>query len=93
MVRDEAEGLALFKRISDVATKFLCVSLDYKGSIPSDINLRNATKSQQLIMKVNAQTPSGLAIRDVAQKLRQINNIDRSKGGIQFFWEQVFGVA
>lgn len=93
MVRDEAEGVALFKRISDVASKFLCVSLDYKGSIPSDLNLRNATKSQQLIMKVNAQTPSGLAIRDIAQKLRQINDIDRSKGGIQFFWEQVFGVA
>jgi flagellar biosynthesis protein FlhG len=90
MVRDEHEGLALFKRLSDVASKFLCVSLDYKGSIPSDLNLRNATKSQQLIMKVNAQTPSSLAIREVAQKLRQINNIDRSKGGIQFFWEQVF---
>lgn len=93
MVRDEAEGVALFKRISDVASKFLCISLDYKGSIPSDLNLRNATKSQQLVMKVNAQAPSSLAIREVAQKLRQNSNIDRSKGGIQFFWEQVFGVA
>lgn len=93
MVRDEVEGLALFKRLSDVASKFLCVSLDYKGSIPSDLTLRNATKSQQLIMKVNTQAPSSLAMREVAQKLRNHSNLDRSKGGLQFFWEQVFGVA
>lgn len=92
-VRDEAEGLSLFKRFSDVTSKFLCVSLDYKGSIPLDSTLRSATKSQQLVLNTQPQSPSGLAIRALSQKLKQFNNMERSKGGIQFFWEQVFGVA
>lgn len=93
MVRDEAEGLALFKRLSDVASKFLCVSLDYKGSVPTDAALRAATKSQQLVMKVQPQSPSSLAIRGLTEKLKTFNDIEKTKGGIQFFWEQVFGVA
>ena len=93
MVRDEAEGLALFKRLSDVASKFLCVSLDYKGFVPLDVSLRAATKAQQLIMKTNPQSESGIAIRGLAQKLKQIDSMERTKGGMQFFWEQVFGVA
>lgn len=93
MVRDEAEGLALYKRLSDVASKFLCVSLDYKGCIPNDISLRSATKSQQLVTKVHPQATSSVAIRNLSQKLRSFSDIDRSKGGIQFFWEQIFGVA
>ncbi len=93
MVKDEAEGLALFKRLSDVASKFLCVSLDYKGSVPTDAALRAATKSQQLVMKVQPQSPSSLAIRGLTEKLKTFNDIEKSKGGIQFFWEQVFGVA
>ncbi len=93
MVKDEAEGLALFKRLSDVAAKFLCVSLDYKGCVPNDVALRAATKSQQLVVKVQPQAASSLAIRKLSEKLKPFNDIEKSKGGIQFFWEQAFGVA
>lgn len=93
MVKDESEGLVLFKRLSDVASKFLCVSLDYRGFVPNDMALRAATKSQQLVVKVQPQAPSSMAIRGFAEKLRSFNNIEKSKGGILFFWEQVFGVA
>lgn len=93
MVKDEAEGLALFRRLSDVAAKFLCVSLDYKGCVPNDLALRAATKSQQLVVKIQPQAQSSLAIRAIAEKLKGSSDIEKTKGGIQFFWEQVFGVA
>lgn len=93
MVRDEAEAMTLFKRLSDVTSKFLCVSLDLKGFIPMDLALRNATKSQQLVINTQPQAPSSLAIRGIAQKLRNYNDLEKTKGGLQFFWEQVFGVA
>lgn len=93
MVQDEIEALSLFRRLSDVAQKFLCVSLDYKGFVPADSNLRTATKSQQLIAKMNPRAPSSYAIQMLSEKLNGYEPIPAIKGGMQFFWEQLIGVA
>lgn len=93
MVTDEKEGLALFKRLSDVSQKFLNVSLDYKGFIPADSDLRRATKSQQLILKELPNSSSAQAIRKLAEKMSHFNGVTNLKGGMQFFWEQLAGVA
>jgi flagellar biosynthesis protein FlhG len=93
MVADEKEALAVFKRLSDVTQKFLCISLDYKGFIPSDSNLRAATKSQQLVSQIHPRSPSGFAIRMLSEKLSGYAPLSPVKGGMQFFWEQLVGVA
>jgi flagellar biosynthesis protein FlhG len=92
-VKDEAEAMTLFRRISDVASKFLFVSLDYKGFVPSDLILSRATRSQQLILQAAPDAPSSKAIEAIAQKLSSSEYLDKGKGGIQFFWEQLFQVA
>jgi flagellar biosynthesis protein FlhG len=93
MVQDEREALMIYKRLSDVTQKFLCVSLDYKGFIPADAKLRSATKSQQLIIHANPESESGLAIQMLAEKLSGYAPVAYPKGGMQFFWEQLVGVA
>ncbi|HEX4922999.1 MAG TPA: MinD/ParA family protein [Bdellovibrionales bacterium] len=92
-VRDEAEGLALFKRLSDVASKFLYVSLDYQGSIPHDALLNRATRSQQLVLSSQPHASSSLAINQITQKMCGFKGMESVKGGMQFFWEQLFRVA
>jgi len=93
MVQDESEALAVYKRLSDVAQKFLCVSLDYKGFIPTDANLRIATKSQQLLLKMDPRTAASHAINRLSEKLNSYAAMTNAKGGMQFFWEQLVGVA
>lgn len=93
MVKDESEGLQIYRRLSDVAARFLCVSLDYKGSIVMDLNLRQATKQQQLIVKQLSGSPSSLAIRGLAEKISGFGYMPEMKGSIQFFWQQLSGVA
>lgn len=93
MVQDEREAFAIFKRLSDVTQKFLCVSLDYKGFIPVDANLRAATKSQQLVMHTHPHSPSSTAIIKLSEKLNGFVSVGPVKGGMQFFWEQLIGVA
>lgn len=92
-VRDEHEGLKVFKRLSDVCAKFLCVGLDYKGHIPLDQNLRLATKMQQLILEQNPRSPSSFGIKNIAKNINSFGHIGEVKGGIQFFWQQLVGVA
>jgi flagellar biosynthesis protein FlhG len=93
LAADEKEGLALFKRLSDVSQKFLNVSLDYKGFIPADTDLRKATKSQQLILREMPNSTSAQAIRKLSEKLSVFTGVSNLKGGMQFFWEQLAGVA
>jgi flagellar biosynthesis protein FlhG len=92
-VRDESEGLALFKKLSDVASRFLYVSLDYQGSIPQDALLSRATKSQQLVLSSQPHAASSLSIQQITQKMCGFKGMESVKGGMQFFWEQLFRVA
>jgi flagellar biosynthesis protein FlhG len=92
-VRDEQEGMSLYQRLSDVTQKFLYISLDYIGSIPSDVGVRRATKNQQLFVKASPETPATQSIKKLIEKINASQNSGQMKGGIQFFWEQLMGVA
>ena len=92
-VKDEADGTKLFERLDSVARKFLYVSLDYLGSIPSDPILRQATRSQQLVARSMPDAPSSRAISKLAQGLSGDQTSSECKGSLQFFWEQLVRLA
>lgn len=93
MVRNEQESMQVYQRLSDVADRFLCVQLAYKGYIPLDTDLRKATRSQQLCLKMSPRCPSSFGLRMLAEKLSNYGQLAETKGGMQFFWEQLVGVA
>lgn len=92
-VRDEADGLGLFRRFADAATKFLDVGLDYAGSVPSDQALRRANQLQRLILRHEPAAPSATAIRRICAQLSREAGASDVRGGLQIFWQQVVGVA
>ena len=89
MVKDKIEGMDLFSRLSDVVNKFICVSLDYKGCVPTDEMLRRTTRTQQLITQRYPKSPSAVAIQQLAATLGDLKNAENIKGSLQFFWKQV----
>lgn len=92
-VKDEADGQRLFSRLNEIAHRFLYVSLDYKGSIPADPVLRQATRAQKLVAVSNPESSASCAIRKIAQKFKGYEAVEECKGSLQFFWEQLVGVA
>jgi len=92
-VKDEKDGLALYKRLSDVVDKFLYVSLDYKGHVAWDPDLSRATKAQQLVARSNIYAPSNRLIMRLAENLSCSEDVGYAKGGLQFFWEQLLELA
>ncbi len=93
LVRDEQEALTVYRRLSDVTSQFLCVSLNLKGYVPLDPTLRKATKLQQLICQAEPRSPSSLAMGSIAKSLCDFKYLYEAKGGLQFFWKQLSGVA
>lgn len=92
-VRDEVEGVGLFNRFNDVVARFLNVSLDFVGSVPADNELRRANQAQRLILRHDVNSPSAIALTQLANRLHFKSQKTQQKGGLQFFWEQVVGVA
>ena len=92
-VRDEMEGLALFNRFNEVVNRFLYIGLDYWGSVPQDQLLRKSTQNQRLILKHEPQSDAAKNLLKLSNKLEASMNENQDKSGLQFFWEQVVGVA
>ncbi len=92
-VRDEAEGAGLYQRFNDVVNKFLCIGLDYWGSVPMDPVLRKATQLNRLIMRHDTTAESAKAIKNLCSQIENSSQKTLTKGGLQMFWEQVVGVA
>lgn len=93
MVRDEIEARMVFQKLSDVASKFLCVSLDYRGFVPNDLILRQAIRSQELVVKTQSRCAASQAIRSLSENIKSSERFAEMKGGLQFFWNQLSGVA
>lgn len=92
-VPNESEGFALFRRFQEVVCRFLEVSLDYKGSVPLDPQLKKANQLQRLILRQEPDSLSATAIRAIGASLRKDGEKNGIKGGLPAFWQQVVGVA
>jgi flagellar biosynthesis protein FlhG len=92
-VQSETDALFIYKRLSEVTERFLCVSLDYKGFIPNDPSVTKANRRQELVLDVSPYAPAAKALQEIAEQIQKGPNVERFKGGLQFFWEQVLGVA
>jgi len=69
LVRDEAEGLDIFKKILTVADRFLDVYLEFLGYIPADRNIGFATRKQKLWAEHFPQTSATQALNKICERL------------------------
>jgi flagellar biosynthesis protein FlhG len=92
-VKDEAEGFRLYEKLNEVAARFLYVSLEYRGTVPTDPILRQAVRSQKVVSNIQPDAPSANAIRKLSHKFKGFEQVEECKGSLQFFWEQLIGVA
>ena len=97
-VRDEADGLKIYRRLESVVSQFLPVQLQYRGFVPADPYLRQATRGQQLIARSIPQAESAQGIARLAEglidsraRLEAPYSEGECKGSLQFFWRQLIG--
>ncbi|MBX7230464.1 MAG: MinD/ParA family protein [Bdellovibrionales bacterium] len=93
LVRDEEEAISTYRRLAEVADRFLCVSLDFKGFILNDPKMRQATKKQQMIVHTDPLAQSSRGILNLVNEIHGLPKLKEPKGSLQFFWQQLSGVA
>lgn len=92
-VRSEEDGLFLFKRLANIVDQFLDVSLDFMGVLQNDTNWEMATAKGRLVLNTGPDLPVSQQIEKLSAKINLLPEIEKSPGGLHFFWEQIVGVA
>jgi flagellar biosynthesis protein FlhG len=92
-VKDEAEGKAIFAKISKVADHFLDgLSLDYLGSVPYDPCMSKAIIQQKPMLELFPHAPAAKAFTALANRLHRTPPPSLNHGNIQFFWKRLLHV-
>ena len=87
--QNEKEAIAVFKKLSTVADRFLnSLSLDYLGYIPFDQKLLKAVRAQRLVTDLYPEAPASLAFVELAGQINQEKTDFTQDGNIKFFWKK-----
>lgn len=68
-VKDEEEGRAIFENMSKVARRFLALSLDYMGFVPSDGTLMQASRLMRPVIDAFPLSSASSSFRNIADSV------------------------
>ncbi len=68
-VKDEEEGLDIFRKILKVTDRFLDVYITFSGFLPTDRNINLATRKQKLWVEQFPDSPATVALKKICERL------------------------
>jgi flagellar biosynthesis protein FlhG len=89
--RRSGEGPDLFQKISRVCDRFLNVTLEFAGSVPSDDYLRRAVQRQTAVVEAYPASISSMALKNLAMKADKWSVPNGARGHLEFFVERMVG--
>ena len=96
-VKDEQSGAQLFLRFAEVVQQFLTVRIQYKGSIPYDVNMKISNQHQRLILRQDPKSISTQAIKAICAEIESQNKMttpaSASVKGLDMLFRPVSGHA
>ncbi|MEW6595626.1 MAG: MinD/ParA family protein [Thermodesulfobacteriota bacterium] len=93
LARSEKEAVAVFRKLSAVADRFLdTLSLDYMGHIPYDAKLPQAVRAQRLVTELYPDAAASRMLARVSRQLASERPALQNDGNIKFFWQGLFAL-
>ncbi len=84
----EIEALAIYQNLYKVARRYLSITLEYAGYIPSDDRLRNATQLCKPVSEIFPSSQVAVCFRYLAQNILR-SSPDTSNEGIERFMQRL----
>lgn len=88
MARDSEDALEVFRKLANVAGRFLDISLDYLGCVVRDDRLIEAVKKQKAIYELYPESDASNCFTTLAKRVIENSRQTRLKGTIQFFFRR-----
>jgi flagellar biosynthesis protein FlhG len=93
MSKDSEEALEVFRKLANVAGRFLDISLDYLGCVIKDEKVVEAVKRQKAVMDIFPDSEAAQCFATIAKRVIENKRQNRVKGNIQFFFRRMLEAA
>lgn len=93
MARDSEDALEVFRKLANVAGRFLDISLDYLGCVVRDERLVEAVKKQKAVFELFPDSEAASCFSTLAKRIMDNNRQTRLKGNIQFFFRRYLDLS
>lgn len=89
MTRSAQEGRNLYNKLTQVADRFLDVTLQYEGSIPFDESVRKAVQRQKSVVELSPGSKAAQAYKALSEKVDVWPLPSSPRGHLEFFVERL----
>jgi len=89
MVRDEKQGLEVYRHLAKVANRFLDISINFFGFVPLDPNITRSVQRQMPVVEAFPNSPASKTFANLAKNVLEMEIPKSPKGNIQFLWRHV----
>lgn len=93
MARDSEDALEVFRKLANVAGRFLDISLDYLGCVVRDEKLIDAVKRQKAVFELFPNSEAAGCFSTLAKRVVENSRNLKIKGNIQFFFRRYLDLA
>ena len=88
MARDSEDALEIFRKLANVAGRYLDISLDYLGCVIKDDKVVEAVKKQRAVFELFPESEAANCFSTLAKRVVENTRHKRPKGNIQFFFRR-----
>ena len=88
MAKDSEDALEVFRKLANVAGRFLDISLDYLGCVVKDDKVVEAVKRQKAVSELFPESDAATCFTTLAKRVIENTRQTRLKGNIQFFFRR-----
>ena len=88
MAKDSEDALEVFRKLANVAGRFLDISLDYLGCVVKDDKVVEAVKRQKAVTELFPESEAATCFATLAKRVIENTRKTRLKGNIQFFFRR-----
>lgn len=89
MAKDSEDALEVFRKLANVAGRFLDISLDYLGCVVKDEKVVEAVKRQKAVTELFPDSEASACFTTLARRVIENKRQSGVKGNIQFFFRQL----
>lgn len=92
-VRNDEEALDVYRKLTMVSNRYLDISIDYLGSIPTDKLMVEAIRKQKVYVDTHPSSEVSEAFISLANRLCTEKTHSKPKGNLQFFWKKLLNIG
>jgi len=89
MAKDSEDALEVFRKLANVAGRFLDISLDYLGCVVKDEKVVEAVKRQKAVTELFPDSEASACFTTLARRVIENKRQGGIKGNIQFFFRRM----